>query len=438
MDTLEYLSTQVKFKPTSTFQWILNIVFFLVCVGLIIYFSIRAYTTSKNLSSPDNIRQIREQQLQILDKQWPSSIRKENINDSSVQIAQEERMLINMNVLSTRLLGYMGPFDSGVFDEDNATRIALSTGARCLVLEIGREQGGSEPLLIYRDGLGYAKSLNYGNISKVAESIAGRAFKATNEGVPVNLENDPLILVLYFTDAPSPSESPKEYIRFLSKVAKQLQPIKSRLLGNTPDGNFYRQKQESQLFYKDVSLFRGRIILLSNADTTAFRQLEQHGLRGEIDSSGDLDFIVHVRLYTKEGNSGLGITSVPSTSENPAAIITTPSYWLNIPPERLSESQAQTKRSWTLVMHNAADNSNSISNEDLKTLLQKYGVHSVPFSIFLPQTNLQTFVGKSAPFEKATWNVKLPLLRFVPPRPIPIAKPDPRTNSGGGVVRVSI
>lgn len=438
MDTLEYLSTQATYKPTSTFQWALTVIIFLGLFGAIIYFSLKAYRTSNVISNPDNIRKIKEEQLQSLDKQWPSSIRKENITNAGAQIPQEERMLINMNVLSTRLLGYLGPFDSGVFDEDNATRIALSTGARCLVLEVGREQGGSEPLLIYRDGFGYAKSLNYGNISKVAESIAGRAFKATNEGVPVNLEKDPLLLVLYFTDTPSPSESPKEYIRFLSKVAKQLQPLKSRLLGNTPDGNFYRQKQESQLFYKDVSLFSGRIILLTNADTTPFRQLAQHGLQGEIDSSGDLDFITHVRLYTKEGNSGLGITSVPSTSENPAAVITTPSYWLNIPPERLSESQAQTKKAWTLVMPNAADITNTVTNEDLKTLLQKYGVHAVPFSIFLPQTNLQTFVGKSAPFEKATWNAKLPLLRFIPPRPIPIAKPDPRTNAGGGVIRVSM
>jgi hypothetical protein len=191
---------------------------------------------------------------------------------------------------------------------------------------------------------------------------------------------------------------------------------------------------EDKLFFMPLGEFTKKIIVLTNVDTTPFRRLEPLGLKGEIGSSQDLDLISHCRLYSRESPSGLGMTTQPSSSVSPSAVITTPQYWLNIPPDRLADAQTQTKKAWTLVMNPISAESNAVSSENLKRLLTQYGVHAVPFTIFDKADVLQTFVGKEAPYESVGWVAKPDLLRFIPPVPITLLKPSPQTNANGGAI----
>jgi hypothetical protein len=423
-----------KLSETSTIK-IFMFIAVLVSIILSIVFLTIAIRNKYNMSTPDNIKRKRDAQVADLETRWTGITQSKNGIDTTMStIPDDQRLLINTNVLSTRLTGFLGPYSNGVFDEDAATRLALSAGSRCLVIDIDRETGGSEPKLIYRDGWGIKQSLNMASLEKVAKSIAGRAFKASNDSVPPKLASNPLFVVLYISNAPDAATQPLEYVRFLGKIAEALQPIRDLIVGQTPQGDFRRQALESQIFFQPYSIFSNKIIVLCNADTTPFRRLNSLGLSGEIGPRQDLDLFVHARLFSKQSPSNLGITSSPTSSTNPAAFITTPDYWLTIPPDRLADAQSQTKKAWTLVMQNVSTEKPAITSEQLTRLTTQYGVQSIPFTIFDDKSYTDIFTGKGAIFEKQAWAIKPELLRFIPPKPIVVQKASPQTNANGGFI----
>lgn len=417
----------------KTFLVILGIIILIVCIILIV----KAVKNSRTISSPDNILRIKDAQGAVLENRWTGVTQsKTNLDTAMATMPTDQQLLINTAVQSVRLSGYLGPYENGVFDEDKATRLALASGSRCLVIEIDRESDNpTKPVLVYRDGWGIKRSLNTGDLNKVAKSITGRAFRADSTGTPPGVANDPLIVVLYFVSAPNPAQNPKDYIRFLSAAAEALQPLSSLLVGQTPSGDFRRQQQESQLFFYPANTFKNRILMFTNADTSAFRQLKALGMDYEIKSNQDLDLMIHARLYSRESPSGLGISAAPTSTQSAAAVLTTANYWLTMPPDRLADAQSQTKKAWTLVLPPVASEASSISLKDgLKKILTTYGVHTVPFVLFDPSSVTDGFVGIGSPFQSSAWVAKPELLRFIPPKPIVTQKPIPQTNSGGGAL----
>lgn len=417
----------------KTFLVILGIIVLIICIILIV----KAVKNSRTISSPDNILRIKDTQGAVLENRWTGVTQsKTNLDTAMATLPTDQQLLINTAVQSVRLSGYLGPYENGVFDEDKATRLALASGSRCLVVEIDRESDNpTKPVLVYRDGWGIKRSLNTGDLSKVAKSIAGRAFRADSTGTPPGVANDPLIVVLYFVSAPGPAQTPKDYIRFLAAAAEALQPLSSLLVGQTPSGDFRRQQQESQLFFYPANTFKNRILMFTNADTSAFRQLKALGMDYEIKSTQDLDLMIHARLYSRESPSGLGISAAPTSTQSAAAVLTTANYWLTMPPDRLADAQSQTKKAWTLVLPPVASEASSVSLKDgLKKILTTYGVHTVPFVLFDPSSVTDGFVGAGSPFQSSAWVAKPELLRFIPPKPIVTQKPIPQTNSGGGAL----
>lgn len=414
-------------------------IIFLVVVGIIVGITL-AVKNSQKTASPDNIARIKSDQLIQLQPRWTGITQKrKGIASIMNTIPEDQRLLINVNGMATRLTGFLGPYSSGVYDEDAATRLALSSGSRCLILEISHMMNDEEPYLIYRSAsssgeLGFKKSLNVGSIDKVAQSIASRAFTVANDSVPPQVANDPLIVVLYFMNTPDPATNPREYVRFLGKVAEKLEPLNNLIVGQTPQGDFRKQALESQLFFTPYNVFSGKIIMLCNVDLTPFRRLDSLRMQGEIGAKQNLDLMVHARLYSKQSPSGLGATSVPANNVDPSAIITTPDYWLTTPPDRLADSQSQTKKAWTLVMQPTAYDYNSVTKDQLNELLTKYGVQAVPFCLFDKPEVTDIFTGKNAPYENDAWNAKPELIRFIPPKPIAIQKASPATNARGGFI----
>lgn len=387
------------------------------------------------ISSPGNILAIQKQQENVLESRWSGlSHKKKGIDSQITVIPQEQRLLINMRVFSTRLAGFAGPYKSGVFDEDASTRIALSAGSRCLVLEIDYEKRNYSPKLIYRDGWGMKQSLNTGSIKKVAKSISSRAFTPSNDGVPYSVASDPLFVVLYFVRTPNQGSELLKYMRFLGKVAEQLKPLRRHILGQTPQGDYRRQALESQLFFTNHNVFRNKIILMTNADTSGFRRLQSLGLAGELGTEQDLDFLVNVRMYGRESPSQFGITGSPSNSVKPSAVITSPGYWKSTPSDRISGAIELTKEAWTICIEPISSSTNQSDQKTIDTLYNTYGVHSVPTTIFADSKNTDIFTGNGKVFSSSSWSVKPELIRYIPPKPIPVQHPYPQANSGGGKV----
>lgn len=348
-------------------------------------------------------------------------------------IPENERCLINTPTLSLRLTGYLGPYINGVFSEADAVRLALRSGARCLVLEIDRETNSLEPKLLYRDTLGYTRSLNTGSIQKVAEALAGSAFSSLSDGPPGSVPNDPLLLVLYFVNCPNATTDTRNYLLFLGKVAQQLLPLQNAMLAQTPQGDFRRQRLERDLFYLPSSIFNKKCIVLCNVDTKPFRSLDSYGLAGELGPQQDLDLLVHCRLYAKE--SGFGATSLPQTTDDPKAFLTSPDYWLQTPPDRLSQAQSQTKNAWTLVMSRRATDESLPTSEGTEKLFTTYGVNSIPLTLFAKTDAVAPSAAKGSIFGEYCWSIKPAPLRFRPAAPIPVQKPVPEMNSNGGAIQ---
>lgn len=425
-------STVSSGSQTYSISIVLVIVIIIV---ILVYVFKSVYRNWSGISSPGNVVAIRKSQNPILESQWTGKLQsRQGIVAGFSQTPGPQRLLINTAVLSTRLTGFLGPYTSGVFDEDNATRYALTAGARCLILEIDYENNVFDPKLIYRDGWSMKQSLNTGSIRTVAKTIAARAFKQDNAGAPAAVANDPLIVVLYFVRAPNKSTQSLDYVRYLGKVAAQLEPIKDLLIGLTPQGDFRRQGLESQLFFMPNSIFQNKIILLTNADTTPFRNISNMGLSGELGVKEDLDFMVHARLYSRESPSPFGVTAFPASTVKPAAVITSPGYWTTTPSDRLESAVQSTKEAWTLVMTPISSATNQISEEDMNKLLKIYGVNSIPFTLFSDPKLTDIYTGKGKPFNTTSWLAKPLPIQYVPPTPIPIAKPFPQANSGGGTV----
>ena len=426
--------TMIQGTPHYTSGLMIGVVILMVIIGVILLSSV--WSKSGETATPDNISRIKDKQIIDLTNRWSGiTAGKKGLQKSIGTIPSDQQLLINTSVFATRLTGYLGPFSSGVFDADAATRFALSSGSRCLVIEIGRYINGLEPKLLYRDQFGVRLSLNDGSIQSVAKSIAGRAFNATSEGAPASVADDPLFVVLYITSAPDQASQPREYMRFLGSIARELQPIRDLIVGMTPQGDFRGQKLESELFFKHRSVFSRKIITLCNADTSGFRRLDALGLKGELGEAQNLDTLVNVRLVSPTSQAGFGVTSTITGNVSPAAYITTPEYWLNTPPDRLADAQSKTKRIWTLCMAPTSIEKNALNSKQVKKLLETYGVHAIPITLFDTPTNTDVFCGKGAPYNQQAWINKRDLIRYIPPKPIAIQKPSPKTNSGGGFIQ---
>jgi hypothetical protein len=431
---MDSVATSLALGATTDMPWLK----FLAAIGVAIalYFLIKYIIRQiYERSTPRNITAIVNQQRDLLAARWYGITQKrQGLGQGMMEIPQEQRLLINTSVLATRVSGYLGPYNSGVFSEDSAVQLALAAGSRCLVLEIDYEDNIYSPKLVYRDGWGLRQSLNSGDLNKIAKSIAARAFTTSNDGAPPAVANDPLLVVLYFVRAPSQANDPKAYMKFLGAVAEQLAPLRERLLGATPQGDFRRQALESQLFFQPFQVLNGRIILLTNADTSGFRRLEAYGLKGDFGAAQDLDFMVHCRLYSLESPTPFGISMSPGSTVKPAAVISTPGYWLMTPPDRQKDAYESTKQTWTLCMPPVATESSAPKAEEVSKILTQYGVHAIPMCLFDTQERTDAWTGSKAPFEKTAWAIKTEPLRFIPPKPIPIQKPYPQSDSGGGAV----
>ena len=422
-----------SYIPTTPYGKLVFFTTWLVIIGVIIYVIIRSVSNRSYLETNANTKRIQNDRAAVVAKQFLGGATRAGLESAVSSIPEEQRLLINENVLGIRLAGYTGPYNYGVFDEDTATRVAIQTGARCLILEIDHYEGQSDPVLLYRNGWGMKYSLNSGSIERVAKNIAGRAFQQGGDGAPAGVAQDPFFLILYFRNAPSPVKETKAYIQFLGNVAKQLQPLRNLLISQTPQGDFRRQANEGQLFFMPTSIFKNQIILMTNVDTSMFRTLENFGLAGQLGPNEDLDYLVHARLYSRESPSPFSMTSMPTGTMQPAAVITSPQYWLMTPPDHITEAVANSKKAWTLTMPPDAD-IDDIPADKVKDLFDVYGVHCFPISLADTPQKTDKLLATGAPFFTTAWNAKKGPLRFIPPKPIPILKPMPEMNAVGGVV----
>jgi hypothetical protein len=296
------------------------------------------------------------------------------------------------------------------------------------MIDIDMDRDTGKPVCIYRNIRGYKVSLNNGSISKIAKALANNMFRGSTEGTPFNSASYPCIIALMFQKTPDMVKKPGEYSKFLSIVAKELQPLQSVLLAQTAQGDFRRQGLENQICFQSWEVLKNKCILLCNVDTSIQRSPDKYGIY-TMDDTQDLDLMVNARIYRLEESQGFGLTSTPRQNVSPSFVLFTPNYFLSIPQDKKADTILMTKSKFCIVANSNPEV--QMKSEALTSLLTDYGVHCVPFAPF-GETDI--WVGPGSVYEKQSCVAKVPELRFSPPKKIILAEPSVKTNALGGKI----
>jgi hypothetical protein len=295
---------------------------------------------------------------------------------ASSSTAPEQYNMVNIQPLAIKQVAYMGPVTDGTFDAQTGTTQALRAGFRSFVFQIDYlNKEPDTPVLVYRNDNITLISKNTGDIGKVVEVIANTAFRPESPKY-----TEPIIIYLHFLRAPKddPTADTSEYILFLSKVAKALAPLAPQHLNMTPLGAFRRQMQESTLLTTPFNNFNhGQVIILSNADTTRFRNHEP-----AINPAEDLDYWVNMRVYmnTDVDDVGtLGATVAPPKGVSPSAIVVSLPNLLKLSEKQLDAFIAEAKQQFVIALPSQKNNP---SADEMNTSLNKLGLNMIPLDIF--------------------------------------------------------
>jgi hypothetical protein len=340
-------------------------------------------TLVSQLTAAESARQGSElsRQLQLRNQRLGSGSRPtEGFQNPSIPLT--ELLLFNTQVLSIKDTGFIGPYPSGTFDEETATIHALKAGFRFLTLEIdymdtkkdlSKYEAPGEPTLLIRNGSTIA-SKNSGSIQTVADTIANNAFSPQ-----VPNYTYPAIIYLHFVRAPSAVKDPEGYLSFMSKVAKQLASLAPQHLGLTPQGNYTRQNLSNELLTMPLTSLNGTFIILSNADTSLFRN--QTITMNKYKPAEDLDFWVNMRVFLDDEKDANGITQLPAKGDSAHAVLVNLSRVVGLSPAKQEAFAATGKSRYVIAMGPRTTNP---TPSEVDTALNTLGVNAIPIDIFTP------------------------------------------------------
>lgn len=374
----------------------------------------------------DHLKKLSEKYESLREQRRPVSEELGIITD----MPESEQCFVNFYGLGCRFTGYLGPFEEGYFDPQNAVKLACDAGCRVFVLEIDYvdecegEQTKYYPQIVVRDvnkrlrikansNTPLCKSGQHDTILSVCQAIEDNAF---------NVVPDPVVIVLYFLRQPPGSYKSQTVLEYYSRVARALSPFKNRLVTNVLEGgSFFRQKQEGRLLINKITDYSEKVLIFSNANTNGFRE------NNTFEPMNDLDFLVNLRLNYSQ--TQLGITE--SLAQGNYGILETVQDYLVIPSDRVEEVADSTKLRWTICLEK--DPSKSIDESDYKKITQNFGVHCIPIQLFSMEK--EEFVYKEDMFKNYSYIPKPKDLRYIKPPIVIPGEPNPTTDGKHGKLR---
>jgi hypothetical protein len=406
-------------------------IFLLLLVGMIIFFTQKKASNFQNVTDTSIVQgatlqdasasigaQVKGLNASTTVKGAPT--KKEGFaNATGVSMETDDLKLINLQPLTVKQAGFIGPLDAGVFQEATAVTNTLKAGVRTFFFQIDYHEdankdsklfpGVKEPCLLYRNDSGVLTSTNAGSILKMSQAIADIGF---SNSVPS--QNDPIVIVLYGARVPAdPVTDPKGYLAYCTKIASQLKPLTPFHLGMTANGDYHRQALAGQLFTTPFKNFEKKVIIVSNFDTSLYRNVKKMGI-APYKPADDLDYWTHAQIFKDDmglsvGASSLGVTSVsPPNTPVRAKIYTVDSMRavIGAGDAAISAWATKNKNVFTVVVPNSMTNP---SYEEISTMIKKMGVNVLPFDFF--SFDLSDTKRRLQIWNSATWNLRPAALR---------------------------
>jgi len=339
------------------------------------------------------------------------------LNEPLVKVSINNWVLLNFAPLTISNAGYLGPDVDGVYDT-SAIRQALDLGFRCFVFHIDYYQGEpkdpskfvspGDPCLLHRDDQGVIRSSNCGRISEMAQALAEGAFSRS-----LNTGSDPLLVILMFKNTPDRIKEPGTYTRFLSKVAEEIQPLRSSFLARINDKRFSNLENQNALFTQKFEDLLGKTLIFTNANTDVFTT-------GGIDINKNLRSMINAQVYLTPGSEIMRDTVTQAAPQGTQMAVGTAdgNFFFQTPPDRLTEATRKTNNIFTYINHPTAND--NFTTAQIDELGKKYGVQAVGWNLYKTPTETQTYFTSWGPY---SWKLKPPALQYVviipqPPKPI--------------------
>jgi len=406
-------------------------IFLLLLVGMIIFFTQKKASNFQNVTDTSIVQgatlqdasasigaQVKGLSASTTVKGAPT--KKEGFaNATGVSMETDDLKLINLQPLTVKQAGFIGPLDAGVFQEATAVTNTLNAGVRTFFFQIDYHEdankdpklfpGVKEPCLLYRDDSGVLTSTNAGSILKMSQAIADIGF---SNSVPS--QNDPIVIVLYGARVPAdPVTDPKCYLAYCTKIASQLKPLTPFHLGMTANGDYHRQALAGQLFTTPFKNFEKKVIIVSNFDTSLYRNVKKMGI-APYAPADDLDYWTNAQIFKDDmglsvGAPYLGVTSVsPPNTPVRAKIYTVDSMRavIGAGDAAISAWATKNKNVFTVVLPNSMTNP---SYEEIDAMINKMGVNVLPFDFF--SFDLSDTKRRLQIWNSATWNLRPAALR---------------------------
>lgn len=432
-----FLEALVSVIPPTTSIHTIVIWVFLILLAIIIIIGAITFVSGKDIqSTPQNVKQLQDIQKANFQEFFDKATNKDrkSLDSQRRKLPDNENCLMNFQPLTVIQPGYLGPEQNGVFSVRDGVATALKLGARCLVLPIDYYSGypaesfsnPDKPCFVYRDDGGVIRSLNPGSLREAIETINELAFSDL-----MFQKNDPMILVLYFINTPPPDT--KEYVLFLSAVAKDISFLSSRILTQTSKGKYFRQQQQTELLFEPVESFYNKCLIFCNIDTSIFRNQDQLKNLGLVSFQAyeDLDYLVHLQLFKQNKDVQLGKT-LPIQEKSPAkGLVEKVQYFSVLSDDDIKNTVVMTKEKWVMAISPEKD---MISADSAKKLLNTYGVQSIPLPLYTSKNEELT---KLLDLWNISWRTKPAPLRYIKPSLVVPTKQDPATNANGGSLNVS-
>lgn len=371
---------------------------------------------SRKLSNPPNFFRIKQEQESAIIRIPPQN--RKSLSQTIATVPKNQQILANFSILTAYNPGYIGPYRDGVYSEIIGTNTALDLGARSFFLTIDSDSTW-KPYLVQRTTTGVRINLDSfkmdgqkpvaqfgGDPAQVLQTLANNAFRNTN---------DPLLIYLYFERTPDLVSKEKEYVAFLSKIAKMLLPFREFHLRTTERGDYTRQRSADTLLLAPIEMYMKKVLIFTNVDTTVFR-------KAAYAENEDLDFWSHMQFYS---NNTIGSTSPIKDSNLIRGYLDNISYYVNTPTNKYTDVVSNTKINYNVAL----SKEQTVSLDNAKLMLEKLGVQSIPVNIFEPTNKPVVDLYKGTSFL-----VKPEAIRFTIPEPIKIAAQNPKMNSNGGMI----
>jgi hypothetical protein len=205
-------------------------------------------------------------------------------------------------------------------------------------------------------------------------------------------------------------------------VAKQLNPLIPYFLGQAPEGVYNRQAKQDELLYTAITNLERKVILMSNIDTSIFRNPKSVGLQN-VPNTEDLDFMVHLRLYSNT-DSSVGATTKATQKQFPRGYLETYNYYKTIPDKVMRETLERNRIRWAIAVPSVTQ---VPEVKPVKTMLEKLGVQSIALPLYIPGNTEVLDLWKTT-----GWIPKPADARFTQPAPFKPLAPSTKLNANQG------